>query len=434
MADGSIVFDTELNPEGLNKGLENLGENSGASLKSLSDTVNRQLSEAFGDAARQVKTQTKTITDEAIASEKQYESESERVQNNRKKAEAEYVEFLKNNLDRINGIRRDELECLELSYELGIISTEEYFTRLEDFRDRYFTKGSADWLNYTGKILEHNQKLAAEQEKALTKAAEETAENINDIFEELEKNREKLSEKISSYGGISHKNKITGDGIDIEYVSLANIEKHNEELEEYLRLMTQVQERINSYWSTDTGDLETDEKNRELRNSYFGQIRDMSIEDATDFARTISGTGDEDLFSHLSAYEQREKLAGEISKLLYSSEVTDAAKNAANNLGTNFSDALAKELESLSGKFFTSGQSACESFGNGFMSSLSAVLRELSKSVSAGISGLGYGGISSGNVSNVENNTSYNIYNPQSPEETIRLMREKDELKKMMLE
>ncbi|MEE0944881.1 MAG: hypothetical protein UIM24_05465 [Clostridia bacterium] len=434
MADGSIVFDTELNPEGLNKGLQKLGDDSSTGLKELSDTVNRRLAEAFGTAAAEVKTQTKSITDEAIAAEKQYDNESERVQNNRKNAEAAYIQYIRDNLDKIRGIREDELKCLELSYELGIISTEEYFSRLQDFRDRYFLRGSADWLKYTGEVLEHNKKLAEEQEKALTKAAEETADNINDIFEELEKNREKLSEKISSYGGISNQHKITGDGLDIEYVSLANIGKQNEQLEEYLRLMTIARDRINSYWRDDTGNTEIDEKNRELRNSYFSQIRDMSIEDATDFARTISGTSDENFFSHLRAFEEREKLADEISKTLYSSEVKEAAEDAAKKLGSNFTSALSEEFESLSGKFFSNGQSACESFGEGFMSSLNSVLDELSRSISAGVSSLGYGNIFSGGVSNIENNTSYNIYNPQSPDETIRLMREKDEMKKMMLE
>ena len=160
----------------------------------------------------------------------------------------------------------------------------------------------------------------------------------------------------------------------------------------------------------------------------------MSVEDATDFARTISGSTEENFFSHLGAFEERERLADEISKTLYSSDVKEAAEDAAKNLGNNFTSALSEEFESLSGKFFSNGQSACESFGKGFMSSLNSVLDELSSSISAGVSGLGYGNIFGGGVSNVENNTSYNIYNPQSPDETIRLMREKDEMKKMMLE
>ena len=434
MADGSIVFDTELNPEGLNEGLQNLGDSSSASLKNVSDAVNRKLSEAFGDAAGNIKGETKAITDNAIALEKQYDAEAQRVHNSRMQKEAGYVEYLKNNLDRIRGVRNDELKCLELSYELGIISTEEYFTRLEAFRDRYFLKGSADWINYTGKILEHNQKLANEQEKALSKAAEETAEKINDIFEELEKKREKLNDKLSSYGGISHKNRIVGDDIDIEYVSLSQLDKQNEQLEEYLRLMTGAQKRINEYWRTDTGNPETDEKNRELRNNYFNQMRDMSVEDATDFARAISGTTDEMLKKHLAGFERREELAEEISKALYSTDAAEAAQDAAKNLGNDFSYALAEELETLSGKFFTSGKSACDSFGEGFMSNLNKVLAELSKSVVTGLNELGYPNLLSGGVSNVENNTSYNIYNPESPAETMRLIREKDELKKMMLE
>lgn len=434
MADGSIVFDTELNTDGLNNGIRELGENSGEGLKNVSDTVNKELAEAFGKAAAEVKTQTGIITESAIAAEKAYGSESERVIADKRKSEEEYLQYLRDNLDKIKGIRDDELKCLELSYEMGIIDTEEYFSRLEDFRDRYFSKGSSEWLNYTGKILQHNQKLADEQQKALTKAAEETADKINDVFEELEKEQNKLSEKLSSYGGISRKNKIKADGGDIDYVSFADIDKQNEQLEEYFRLMTNAQRRINEYWKTDTGDAETDERNRQLRNSYFGQIRDMSIEDATDFARTISGTEDGVLFSHLDAYEEREKIADRISRTLFSTEVSEAAETAAKNLGSDFTDALGDELSSLSDKFFASGKSACESFGEGFLSSLDAVLGDLSRAVISGAAGLGYDGALQGGSSNVENNTSYNFYNAASPQETIRLLREREELKKMMLE
>lgn len=435
MADGTIKFDTELDSSGLEAGLGKLSDNSAAAMEKVSVGVNGELAKAFSELAGEAKAKAAQITSDAIAAEQLYESESDRIQNSKKKAEALYIEQLRDNVEKIKELRQQELKSLETSYELGLIDTEEYYTRLADFRDRYFAYGSVEWMNYTAEILEHNKKLADEQEKALSKAAQTTAENISDTFEQLEKQQTKLEEKLTSFGGISRKATITGDE-KIEYVTLGNIEKQNEKLREYSSLLSDAQKRVADFWRTDTGDAAVDEKNAELRKSYFDQMRDMSVEEGIDFGRMLSATSDETLFGHLSAFEEQQRLADEISKSLYSTDVSDAADRAARNLGADFSSALGDELEGLSGKFFTSGESACKSFGEGFMASLEGVLAELSAGIAEGVAGLGYG--QNGNLgysqSSVENNTSYNIYGTSTPAETIRLLREREEIKQMMLD
>ncbi|MBS7297530.1 MAG: hypothetical protein KIG65_00455 [Eubacteriales bacterium] len=434
MADGSIVFDTELNTDGLNEGLSNLAQSTKGEMKSVSDEVNNELTRSLTEAANNINTRVNSVYANALLASRNYGSESEKITEKKGMSEKAYAKLVKSNLEQIEQMRKEELEALELTYELGIISTQEYFAGLENYRNRYFANGSVEWMKYTAEILKHNKKLAEEQQKALSTAAENTAEEIGEIFEKIGEKREKLSEKLSSYGGISNTNRIIGDDIDIKYTSLSDIDEHNEKLEEYLQLMTNAKSRIDNYWRTDTGDREIDEKNAKLRNDYFSQMRDMSVDEATDFARALSGTGDEKLFEHLEAYEEREALAERISNLLYSGDVADAAQNAAQNLGVDFTAALAEEIDSLSGKFFSSGESACESFGEGFMAELGNVMVELSKAIADGVSGLGYDSILNGSASNVENNTSYNIYNSASPEETIRLLRDREELKRLMIE
>lgn len=418
MADGTINFDTGLNSD----------------LGKLSEKVNKELGESLKKIGEEAKASAFAITSDAVNAEKKYEAEKERIQSKRKNSDQKYLDFLRDNVNKIRSLRQEELKCLEASYDLGIISTEEYYQGLENYRDRYFRKGSAKWIDYTAEILEHNKKLADEQEKALLDAAETTADDIKNVFSALEKEQAALSEKMQNLP-IHQNNKLKSGEGTIEFVSLANIEKQNDVLEEYLYYMSEAQRKISDFWRTDTDDAALNEKNAGLKRDYFSQMRDMSIEDALDFAKALLGNTEEALYKHLGAFEEREMLAESISKALFSEETADAADSAARNLGKNFSDALADELSSLSGKFFSSGESACESFGEGFMATLDRVLSGLSSRISAGVMALGYDNLlSGGDTNNIENNTNYNIYGSSTPTETIRLMREKEQMKKMMLE
>ncbi len=434
MADGTIIFDTELNSDGLSEDLGKLSDKSQAELGKLSEKVNKELGESLKKIGEEAKARALAVTSDAINAEKKYESEKERIEGKRKNSDQMYLDFLRDNVKKIRSLREEELKCLEASYDLGIISTEEYYTGLENYRDRYFRKGSADWIDYTVEILEHNKKLADEQEKALLSAAETTADDIKKVFSTLEKERESLSEKMQNLP-IHRNNKLIDGENTIEFVSLADIEKQNDVLEQYLHYMSEAQRKISDFWRTDTDDEALNEKNAGLKRNYFSQMRDMPIQDALDFARALLGNTEEKFYEHLGAFEEREMLAESISKALFSEEAADAADSAARNLGENFTEALTDELSSLSGKFFSSGESACESFGEGFMATLDRVLSSLSARISAGVSSLGYGNLSGGgNTNNIENNTSYNIYGSSTPTETIRLMREKEQMKKMMLE
>lgn len=434
MADGTIKFDTELDSSGLTGGLAELADKSGSAMSQISQKVNSELGQALENMADSARKESVKIAQDAIAAQKLYESENERIQNSKKDSEALYIEQLKSNVERINELRDQELNALKTSYDLGIISTSDYFSRLEDFRDRYFEYGSEKWQDYTAQILEHNRKLAEEQQKALDKAAESVSDSIRERFEELKNEQDKLQKSLEEFGGISQKNTLVGDGIDTEFISLANIKEQNRELEEYCRLLLEVKERVDAFWRTDTDDAAENEKNAALRNSYFSQLRGMDIEEAGDFAQAILGVSEQKLSEYFSEYEHKQELAESISQSLFSAQTAEAAQSAAQNLGAEFSSALYDELDSLEGKFFSTGEEACRSFGDGFMASLSEVLEELSAAITAGAAGLGSASAAISGASSVENNTSYNIYASASPAETIRLLREQEELKRLMTE
>ena len=68
------------------------------------------------------------------------------------------------------------------------------------------------------------------------------------------------------------------------------------------------------------------------------------------------------------------------------------------------------------------------------MKTLGEVLSELSAGIAAGAMELGGSGAVYAGGQSVENNTSYNIYGAATPAETIRLLREQEELKQLMMQ
>lgn len=434
MADGTIKFDTELNPDGLVSGLDSLSDESKSAMSGLSRTVNSEMGDMLSKIAREASEKSKAIASDALAAQALYENESERLHDSKKNAEELYLEKLKDNVERIKTFRDEELKSLKTSYELGLISTQDYFSQLTDWRDRYFEYGSVGWQSYTAEILKYNKSLSDEQQKALSDAAKTVSNNIKKQYDELLKEQESLKEKLSDFGGISRKNTIVGDDTKIEFTSLADMNSEIETLEEYGRLISEVKAKIDDFWRTDTQDEATNERNAALRSGYFEQLRGMSVEDAQDFANALLGASDSKLNEYLSGYAKKQELAEQISKNLFSDEVQDAADSAARNLGNEFTNALEEELDSLSGKFFSGGEEACKSFGEGFLANLETVLSELSAQISAGAAGLLSAGSLQASGTNVENNTSYNIYGTSSPAETIRLLREREEMKQLMME
>ena len=427
MADGSIKFDTELDSGGLVSGLGELAGKTKSSMGEVSKNISSELGEAFAKIAEQSNSESKAIASDAIAAQKLYESESERIQNRKKNSEALYLEQLKENVEKIKLLRDEELKSLKTSYDLGLIDAQEYFSRLADWRDRYFEYGTTGWQSYTAEILKYNKKLSDEQEKALTDAAETVSKNIKKRYDDLLKQQESLREKLADFGGISRKNTIAGDKTDIEFTTYSDMNAQIKQLEQYSSLIGEVKKRSDEFWRTDTDNQALNEKNAQLRSEYFEQIRKMNVDDAIDFANSLLGATDEKFISYLGGFEKKQELAKQISKQLFSSEVSDAADSSARQLGGEFSDALAEELEGLSGKFFSSGEEACKSFGEGFMSKLDSVLSQLSEQITAGAAAFSAG-------TNVENNTSYNIYGAATPEDTIRALREREEMKQLMIQ
>lgn len=402
MPDGTLSFDTELDTSGVEAGLSELEK------KTVSSAENVD----------------KALTESAKAVVKALQDTDSVAGNTAADVQNKYLTALENCLNNSALLVNDAMKSLKLAYEVGAIDTEEYFSSLEKYRDRYFSRGSVEWQEYTAEIIKHNRTLLSEQNKALEDAYASVTKDIKKQFDELEKDREKLEKKLFDYGGISRTVTIKGDE-DITFTALGDIKAQNADLQEYCDLLLQAKARVENYWRTDTDDAEQNAKNRNLRDNYFSQIRGLSVAEGIDFAKILTGTGEQKFTDYLDEYAKKTDLSKSISNMLMTTEVSDTCATAGENLGKSFTNALSEELESLSGKFFSTGEEACKSFSQGFASKIAETLSQLSAQI--------YIDANKTLAGSVENNTSYNIYSDNSPSETIRKLKQQEELKELIL-
>ena len=58
-------------------------------------------------------------------------------------------------------------ERLKYQRDFDLISEEEYYRRLEQLRDRYFAKGTDNWVKYTKQIYAYQEKVINAERKQI---------------------------------------------------------------------------------------------------------------------------------------------------------------------------------------------------------------------------------------------------------------------------
>lgn len=75
-----------------------------------------------------------------------------------------------------------ELDDLKFAKNMDLITEQEYYAKLAEFRDKYFEEGSKEWQQYTVEIYNYNKRLAEEQIKKEKEIAEENKRLVDDYI------------------------------------------------------------------------------------------------------------------------------------------------------------------------------------------------------------------------------------------------------------
>jgi len=275
------------------------------------------------------------------------------------------------------------VKAIDAKHKAGVISEQEYYKKLEDIRDKYLNKGSVEWWKYTAKIGEYESKVLEKNAEAVTRAYEEMAgsamENVNNLaedaektFENILKQKEEFSEKLSDYGGFYSKGTVTiknaGPGMQLidgswidqkdivfDYVKFADFEKQVKVLEEYKDALVGIRERGN------------------VPNEIFDAIRELSVEDGLNVANALLKMPEGEFKKYVDGYLTKKRLENEIVNDIFNEDIENAKiyyTETANDLLEELSKSFGKVPES----FIDGGIDSAKAFGEGFLQSIDGVI------------------------------------------------------------
>lgn len=215
--------------------------------------------------------------------------------------------------------------------------------------------GSKEYLERLKSAAEEERKIIENNKKEISELYKEMAENASDSIEELEKAQEKLAEKLASYGSLYQKQTTTfkgqgerGEDLIFEEYRLADLSAQTAKLTDYKNNLLAV-------------------KNRgiEIPSDFFDMLRDLSIEEGSNFTGALLSASDEDFFDYIESWKEKQSAAQDIAKELYADEASSLAAE------------IKKSFDVLPEDFVAYGGYSADSFGTGFMEQLEIVMRDV---------------------------------------------------------
>lgn len=184
---------------------------------------------------------------------------------------------------------QQELDNLDTMMRLGLISEEQYYQELANYRDKYFKRGTQEWDDYTLKIYENR----------LMKH--------KDMLAELETAEKSMFDKLSSYGSLmTEKPKNQLDSIHPLFEL-----KRNKKGEEFYRInpIRNQKKELQKYYDT----LSALRAREGMDSGLFDIVKNMSFEESLEYAKLLMRMGDEQFAQYIADWKEKQALSKQIS-------------------------------------------------------------------------------------------------------------------------
>ena len=169
--------------------------------------------------------------------------------------------------------RENELDMLDFHYDMGLLTEQDYYQKLLEYRDKHFAVGSAEWMEYTKKICSYNK---SQIQKAYDEIAEYAGEKLSDLLSK----QEALYGKLDGYGSLMKTVTVKNyyeDGSDLQFNELNDISKDNDFLRQYNENITAAAQRLKASGLDEAAAAKL-----------YDELLGMSPEEASDFAALLT--------------------------------------------------------------------------------------------------------------------------------------------------
>ena len=307
------------------------------------------------------------------------------------------------------------LEKLDYQKELNLISEDEYYVKLERLRDRYFAKGTQNWVKYTAQIYEYQQKALAEEKKNIVSLYDDISEYASKKIGEVINKQASFAESIKNTGKLFDKNTVNFGDKTVTYYSMHDMKSDIDRIKQYSSLLAEFSDRVDSLGV-----------NSDIKTDFLRELKDVDFNTAIKLLSSIKGSTNESVLEYLTTWNERNTLADAVAAKSFEGDFADSLDESYEHM----KEVLSKAGYEIPDGFFVSGSLSAQKFGEAFITEIEAQMQRIRTVIEAFNSEIALGSqVASGNTYNTSN-TSYNIQS-QNASDTVEQIRRIETVKRL---
>lgn len=307
------------------------------------------------------------------------------------------------------------LEKLNYQRDFDLISEDEYYVKLEQLRDRYFSKGTQNWVKYTAQIYEYQKKALEQEKSSIIWLYDDISEYTSKKLTEVINKQAAFSEKLKNSGQLFNKNTIYLDGKNITYYSMHNMQEDINKIKLYTSLAEEFAKRADNIGIS-----------AEIKTDFLKELREIDFESALGFLKTIKGSTDEALSNYLTAWDERNSIADSVAAKSFESDFADSLENSYEHM----KEVLSRAGYEIPDGFFISGSLSAQKFGDAFIGEIETQMARIRSVIEAFNSEIATYSVMKGGDTYNTSNTSYNIQSDEASD-TVEQIRRIETVKRL---
>lgn len=307
------------------------------------------------------------------------------------------------------------LEKLNYQKDLNLISEDEYYVKLENLRDRYFAKGTQNWVKYTAQIYEYQQKALAEEKENIVSLYDDISEYASQKIGEVIDKQANFAKSIKGTGKLFDKNTVDFGDKTVTYYSMHDMKSDIDRIKQYSDLLAEFSDRADRLGISE-----------DIKTGFLNELRDEDFNTAIALLNSIKGSTNESVFEYLSAWNERNSLADAVAAKSYEKEFSESLEDSY----AHMKEVLSKAGYEIPDGFFVSGSLSAQKFGEAFITEIETQMQRIRSVIEAFNSEIALGSmVSSSNTYNTSN-TSYNIQSKDASD-TVEQIRRIETVKRL---
>ena len=248
------------------------------------------------------------------------------------------------------------LEKLEYQRNFDIINEEQYYTELERLRDKYFTKGSDEWLSYTEQIYEYQKKALETQKKDIEALYTDVADHATKKIEEVISKQEAYQKKLNSFSNLFDVNTVHMGDDTFTYYSMHDFSKDTALINEFSKNVEALKSRLSGLGIGE-----------DVIGQYMSEFDALDVTTAMQFIKGILSGSDSDLLKNIEGYALQRATSEKASTQHYAPEMEKAVEGSIEYMKEKLQEAGFTDIPE---DFFISGQISAQRFGEAFISEI----------------------------------------------------------------